>query len=149
MNGAERLVSGHGGASGHIGCAVGDLPVQYGTLPDIGINTYVANGDAAAEVSGQHRCAGLGPCQIDRLHQRHRLRRTGHALCHHTVIRGEYQQMLLFDMVVHPAGDAGQLNGQLLQSAQAAGRFGQLGLPAAGGAHGHLIRRCDTAQQIY
>ena len=133
----------------HIGRAVGDFPVQHGALPDIGVDAHIAHGNAAVEVPGQHRGAGLGPGQIDRLHQCHRLGRTGHAFCHHTVVRGKYQQVFLLDMVVHPAGDAGKLDRQLLQAAQTAGGLGQLSLATARGVHGHLIRRGNTAQQIY
>ena len=86
------------------------------------------------------RSAGLGPGQVDGLHQSHRLGRRGYPLGHNAVVSGEDQKVLFFDFIVDPSGDTGQLDAQVLQPTQAPGGLRQLGLPLPGGGHGRLIQ---------
>ena len=119
----------HSRATNDILRSVGNFPIQHSRLLDIHIDTHIADGDAAAKVLAESGCSGLMTGQVDGLHQRDALGRTGHALCHHAVIGSEYQKVFLFDFVVYLSGDACKLDRQILQPSQASGGFGKLGLP--------------------
>ena len=147
-DGGDGLFPGHGGSLGEVLGAVGNFPVQDLGLPDIGVDAYIADGDAAAEMAAEGGRAGFVAGQVDGLHQCHALGRTGNALGHHAVVGGEDQKVRMFHTVVKPTRDARHLDGQVLQPSETAGGLGQLGLPLPGFGHGGFIQRFDAGQNI-
>jgi len=97
---------------------------------------------------GKDACAGFCPGQVHRLHQRHGLGRAGHALRHHAVVGGKYQKVGLFHFIMHPAGDARQLDGQVFQPSQASGGLRQLRLTLPRLFHGGFVQRRNGGKQF-
>ena len=139
-NGLNGLLPGHGGPPYDILGAEGDLFIQDLGLLDDGVDAHIADRNPGAEVLGKHRRAGLSPGQVDGLHQRHRLGRTGNPLLHNAVVCSENQQMGFVHGIVDLSGNARQLNGQFFQPPQALRGLGKGGLPLPGGSHG-LLRK--------
>ena len=147
-DGRDRLFPGHGGAARNILRAVGNFPIQHCFLLDIGIDAHIADGDAAAEMFRKNACAGFSTGQVHRLHQRHGLGGTGHALRHHAVVGGKYQKMGLLHFIMHLPGDARQLDGQVFQPPQTSGGLCKLRLTLPRLFHSGVIQRGNGGKQF-
>ena len=147
-DGRDRLLPGHGGAARNILRAVGNFPVQHRFLFDIGIDAHIADGDAAAEMFRKNACAGFSTGQVHRLHQRHGLGCAGHALRHHAVVGGKYQKVGPPHLIMHPPGDARQLDGQVFQPPQTSGGLCKLRLTLPRLFHSGVIQRGNGGKQF-
>ena len=110
---------------------------------EVGVHAHVGDDDPGADVTADDVDAGAAGGEVED-HRRRDLGREGaDALGGHPVVGGHDGDRLVRDDRLLPALDAGELDGQGLETAERLGRLGELQLPRLGGAHGVGVEGAD------
>ncbi len=93
----------------------------------------------------QGRDARQSARKVDGLREGHRLRRTRYALFHNAVVGTEDDDAPALYLIMYASGNAGELNGERFQPAEAFRRLGKAVLPLARTRHGSLVKAAHGA----